>query len=273
MVNENISKLINAIMENEALQKQLEEAVSQPVSRGPAAAEDKGPGSAILQALAQSAGLNFGSNDASELTQLLSAASQQSGGQGGFFGSPAGGNSSGGGLQLLNNSEPAQTVTQTTQQAAQPFTQQAAQQSAQPFFQMGQPSSGQGGTTVYGGDQQGTVQAVPIDMDTLNEFMQLFGGSQAFQQQAQPVYQAPQESGQGLGGLFNILGGQGSAQPVYQTQQAVPSQQAQPAGQFFSLGGSPSAGSSSPLGFGSSSGSSNMSSMILQMLMQLLLKQ
>ena len=224
MVNENITKLIEAISNSEELQKQLEEAVNQPVERGPGAADDKGLGSTILQALAQSQGLSFGQSDASQLTELLSAAAQQGYGQS---------SSSGGGLQLLG-SQP---------QQQQP---QAAQQNQ--FFQMGQQPAQNQGTTVYGGSQP---QGGTIDMETLNQFMQLFGGAQPVQQQ-----------GGGLGGLFNVLGGQ-SAQPVQQQPSGL--------GQLFGLGNSGSTqSSSSGLGFGNS-GNQGMSNLILQLLMQLML--
>ena len=203
MINGNISKLIAAIQENPELQEKLKEAADRPVKRGPAAAEDKGLGSALLSALAQSQGLSFGSDDASQLTQLLGAAAQQGYGQGGSFGSTG----SQGGLQLLNSGE-----------------------AAAPTVQEVQPST--------------------IDASTLNEFMQLFGGAQAFQQTAQQVQ---------------------PVQQVQQVQQVQPVQQAQQAGQFFSLGGSDSSAAQPSLSFGSQ-GSSNMSSLILQMLMQLLLK-
>ena len=200
MINGNISKLIAAIQENPELQEKLKEAADRPVKRGPAAAEDKGLGSALLSALAQSQGLSFGSDDASQLTQLLGAAAQQGYGQGGSFGSAG----SQGGLQLLNSGE-----------------------AAAPTVQEVQPST--------------------IDASTLNEFMQLFGGAQALQQTAQ------------------------QAQPIQQVQPVQQAQQAQQAGQFFSLGGSDSSAAQPSLSFGSQ-GSSNMSSLILQMLMQLLLK-
>lgn len=200
MINGNISKLIAAIQENPELQEKLKEAADRPVKRGPAAAEDKGLGSALLSALAQSQGLSFGSDDASQLTQLLGAAAQQGYGQGGSFGSTG----SQGGLQLLNSGE-----------------------AAAPTVQEVQPST--------------------IDASTLNEFMQLFGGAQALQQTAQ------------------------QAQPIQQVQPVQQAQQAQQAGQFFSLGGSDSSAAQPSLSFGSQ-GSSNMSSLILQMLMQLLLK-
>lgn len=238
MVNENVEKLITAIMEEPDLQEQLKAAVDQPVTRGPAAAEEKGLGSAILQALAQSQGISFGSNDASQLTDLLSAASQQGYGQGGFFGGQTGG-SSGGGLQLLGGGQPAQQPVQPVQQQVQPT----------------------GGTTIFGEAQSAQqAQGSPVDMETLNQFMQLFGGAQQLQQ---PAYTAPQQTQQqpAQNPLFQLFQGAEPAQSA---------QQAQPSGQFFSFGDSGSQGSSSPLSFGSS-GTPGMSNMILQMLMQLML--
>ena len=96
MVNENIKKLIEAISKDEDFQAKIQEAASQPPKRG--VPEDKGLGSALLSALAQSQGLSFGSDDASQLTQLLGAAAQQGYGQGGSFGSTG----SQGGLQLFH---------------------------------------------------------------------------------------------------------------------------------------------------------------------------
>ena len=243
MENENISKLIEAISKDGDFQAKLQEAASQPPKRG--VPEDKGLGSALLQAFAQSQGINFGSSDLSQLTQLLGAASQQGYGQ-----------SQNDGLQLFGSAP------QPVQQAAQ-----SAPQTAGQFIPFGgsasQPQSAQ------------PAQTVTIDPAALEQFLQLFGGAQALQQQ------------------------HAQQQAAYQAQQAQQAaQQSAPAGQFFSLGGDSGSGSGSPLGqlfglggsqqaaqqaqpasplgqlFGGSgsSGSSGANGLLLQLLMQLLLK-
>ena len=223
MVNENIKKLIEAISKDEDFQAKIQEAASQPPKRG--VPEDKGLGSALLSAFAQSQGLNFGSSDLSELTQLLGAASQQGYGQ----------STGGGGLQLFGS-------------APQAAPQTAAPQTTGTFIPFG-------GSSAQPQPQQ-TAQTVTVDPAALEQFLQLFGGAQALQQQSQQ---------------------QAAQQAAYQTQQAA--QQSAPAGQFFSLGGNDTSSSSGSvlgqlfgLGGSGSSGSSGMNGMLLQLLMQLLLK-
>ena len=188
MLNENVTNLITAIVENPELQAQLEEAVNTPPKRG--AEPDKGLGSALLSSMAQSQGMSFGSSDMSQLLSLLGAVNQAQQ-SAPVQQAPVQQNAGGGLLNLFGGGQQAQPVQQPVQQSAQPQIDDATMQSFLSLF----------------GNQQAQPVQQPVQQSSGGGLLNLFGGGQ----QAQPVQQ--QSAGSGL---LNLLGGGQQAQPVQQ---------------------------------------------------------